>query len=262
MTTNLEDIVEKEVQPQGTAFEGTKTMSSNPKLELDYLLYLKGTHQVIVDDTDTPACFAKLVLDENKSESGETKFLQKCVTDSREHPNCISSKLMMALLKRRIEQMKCSQNVDQYEFGREHGPALMFQLKHQNGHDDISLDLAFSLRIIKEDGTKVIYVPIPYYDLNYELQFYWRRTYLKEELAMIEQMTVAQREGYSMMKAVRDRHGDLDSLKSYYLKNTLIEMVKENSNCLSGTRVENLIEFMMVVLKSLNSKWQIFSCLD
>ena len=67
-------------------------------------------------------------------------------------------------------------------------------------------------------------------------------------------MTDSQREAYRMCKALRDKHGSLDSIKSFFMKNILVKMVMKNPQCLSGTRMENLLEFLKELKFYLKSK--------
>ena len=269
VTGNLKDVVEKEVEPQGSAFEFTKTVSSDPRLELDFLIYLKTKLEIIADDSDSPACYAKLILDNKGGKGaktqGEENLLERCINVCRDNPRYISSKLALSQIKDQIRHMQFSENMNRYEFGREHGPALMFSIKHADTHEAIHIDLAFGI-LIPDDSCKypAIYVPAAWYMQDHEAQFLWRRGYIKEEKVMLRHMTEEQLKTYRMMKAIRDRHGDLDDIKTYYFKNTLIKLVIENydylsgelkvNNCLSEHTALNVVHFLKVILYYLNSK--------
>ena len=205
----------------GSSYEDIKVMSSD--LEFDCMVMLKGGPHLGKVTQEMPLGYSKLrVL------PGKENWFPKC-TDNQ---NYLSSELVSGWFFSKLQKAVNDLRINDYEIKlRRHGPATQMDIYNLR-----TSKLWYSVDVVPayEIRGQEIYVAKPYKEVEDENEVYttWRRSFSLEEKAImksLDQGNKCRKMCIRMLKVIRERESTLRKLPSYFIKTTVLNMVKRET---------------------------------
>lgn len=206
---------------QGSSYEGIKVQSSD--LEFDCLVILSNSQCINKSNTLCTDGFTRLELKPNFA-TPLSQFVKDGFLNSYLVKNWFYGEIMKA-----IEVLSNAQMLTENIICRRHGPAVQIDV-YESQHDEIlwySVDMVAGYEItVMGHENKNVYVAKQY---NGDLTT-WRRSFSIQEKEMMKTLDKdggCRKQCVRMLKVLRETEAPLKSLQSYFIKTTLLNMLRD-----------------------------------